>query len=185
MSSDQPQNRNFLSPTGFKFSLKRAPKVSFFCNSANIPDLKPKMETELPTSLDKLVINEPVSIPTPCTTQEKTFENMEPMISESPEPKKSNIELSVDTNSKIDLGTNLPLSETSISKVLNSPEINQKKLNFSDTNNVIDSTGHEEVVRAESPTLTTQPGNMTSDDDKLKIGSDIDIDTDMEIITLN
>ena len=39
MPSNQPQNRNFLSPTGFKFSLKRAPKVAFFCNSANIPDL--------------------------------------------------------------------------------------------------------------------------------------------------
>ena len=32
-------NRNFLSPTGFKFSLKRAPKVAFFCNQANIPDI--------------------------------------------------------------------------------------------------------------------------------------------------
>jgi hypothetical protein len=40
MSSGQPQNRNFLSPTGFKFSLKRAPKVSFFCNSANISRFK-------------------------------------------------------------------------------------------------------------------------------------------------
>jgi len=32
-------NRNFLSPTGFKFSLKRSPKVAFFCNQANIPEL--------------------------------------------------------------------------------------------------------------------------------------------------
>ena len=32
-------NRNFLSPVGFKFSLKRAPGVAFFCNQANIPDL--------------------------------------------------------------------------------------------------------------------------------------------------
>ena len=32
-------NRNFLSPTGFKFSLKRSPGVAFFCNQANIPDL--------------------------------------------------------------------------------------------------------------------------------------------------
>ena len=36
---NQIQNRNFLSPTGFRFSLIRAPKVSFFANSANIPDL--------------------------------------------------------------------------------------------------------------------------------------------------
>jgi len=33
------ENRNFLSPTGFKFTLTRTPKVSFFCNEANIPDL--------------------------------------------------------------------------------------------------------------------------------------------------
>jgi hypothetical protein len=39
MPIGQPENRNFLSPTGFKFSLKRTPKVAFFCNSANIPDI--------------------------------------------------------------------------------------------------------------------------------------------------
>jgi hypothetical protein len=39
MPTGQPENRNFLSPTGFKFSLKRTPKVAFFCNSANIPEL--------------------------------------------------------------------------------------------------------------------------------------------------
>jgi hypothetical protein len=39
MASGQIENRNFLSPTGFKFTLKRTPKVAFFCNSANIPDL--------------------------------------------------------------------------------------------------------------------------------------------------
>ena len=33
------QNRNFLSPTGFKFSLKRCPSAAFFCNQANIPAL--------------------------------------------------------------------------------------------------------------------------------------------------
>ena len=35
----QIKNRNFLSPTGFKFTLVRSPKVAFFCNQANIPDL--------------------------------------------------------------------------------------------------------------------------------------------------
>ena len=35
----QIKNRNFLSPTGFKFTLVRSPKVAFFCNRANIPDL--------------------------------------------------------------------------------------------------------------------------------------------------
>ena len=33
------ENRNFLSPVGFKFSLKRAPGVAFFCTQANIPSL--------------------------------------------------------------------------------------------------------------------------------------------------
>jgi hypothetical protein len=39
MTRGQIDNRNFLSPTGFKFVLTRAPKVGFFCNQANIPDL--------------------------------------------------------------------------------------------------------------------------------------------------
>ena len=35
----QIENRNFLSPIGFKFTLTRAPKSSYFCNKANIPEL--------------------------------------------------------------------------------------------------------------------------------------------------
>jgi hypothetical protein len=64
MSSGQPQNRNFLSPTGFKFSLKRAPKVSFFCNSANIPDLnlgiaiQPTYLKDIDTPGDKIVFGD-------------------------------------------------------------------------------------------------------------------------------
>ena len=39
-SSKNPiSNRNFLSPVGFKFALKRSPAVAFFCNEANIPSL--------------------------------------------------------------------------------------------------------------------------------------------------
>ena len=39
-SSKNPiENRNFLSPVGFKFALKRSPAVAFFCNEANIPSL--------------------------------------------------------------------------------------------------------------------------------------------------
>ena len=37
--SNQIQNRNFLSPVGFKFTLNRSPKVAFFSNTANIPGL--------------------------------------------------------------------------------------------------------------------------------------------------
>ena len=35
----QIANRNFLAPTGFKFSLTRAPKLSYFTNSANVPGI--------------------------------------------------------------------------------------------------------------------------------------------------
>jgi len=35
----QIQNRNYLSPVGFKFTIARHPKVTFFCNSARIPDI--------------------------------------------------------------------------------------------------------------------------------------------------
>lgn len=37
--SNQIQNRNFLSPIGFKFTLTKEPKVAFFCNSAKIPEI--------------------------------------------------------------------------------------------------------------------------------------------------
>jgi hypothetical protein len=37
--TNQIQNRNFLSSIGFKFTLNRARKVSFFSNSANIPGM--------------------------------------------------------------------------------------------------------------------------------------------------
>ena len=37
--SRQIENRNFLSPTGFKFLLNRSPATAFFCNQANIPEL--------------------------------------------------------------------------------------------------------------------------------------------------
>jgi hypothetical protein len=33
----QPNNKNFLSPVGFKFILNKAPKVDFYANAANIP----------------------------------------------------------------------------------------------------------------------------------------------------
>ena len=36
---NQINNRNFLSPVGFKFTLSKEPKVSFFCNSAKIPEI--------------------------------------------------------------------------------------------------------------------------------------------------
>jgi len=53
-------NRNFLSPVGFKFSLKRAPGVAFFCNQANIPSMdlgiaeQPTYLRDIPTPGDKI-----------------------------------------------------------------------------------------------------------------------------------
>tara|TARA_B100001287_G_scaffold165935_1_gene139438 strand:+ start:849 stop:1397 length:549 start_codon:yes stop_codon:yes gene_type:complete len=37
--ASQIENRNFLSPIGFKFTLSKTPKVTFFSNSAVIPDI--------------------------------------------------------------------------------------------------------------------------------------------------
>tara|TARA_R100000781_G_scaffold114130_2_gene84173 strand:- start:48 stop:623 length:576 start_codon:yes stop_codon:yes gene_type:complete len=54
------KNRNFLAPTGFKFTLERAKSVSFFCNQANIPDIslgvaeQPTWLKDLPVPGDKM-----------------------------------------------------------------------------------------------------------------------------------
>ena len=36
---NQIQNRNFLSPTGFEFTINKNPKINFFCQTANIPEI--------------------------------------------------------------------------------------------------------------------------------------------------
>ena len=57
---NQVQNKNFLSPTGFKFVLNRAPKVVFFSNQANIPGLtlgtaqQTNYLTDIPVPGDKI-----------------------------------------------------------------------------------------------------------------------------------
>ena len=54
------ENRNFLSPVGFKFALKRSPAVAFFCNEANIPSMdlgvavQPSYLKDIPTPGDKI-----------------------------------------------------------------------------------------------------------------------------------
>jgi hypothetical protein len=64
MVAGQPENRNFLSPTGFKFTLKRTPKVAFFCNEANIPELnfgvatQPTYLKDIPIPGDKIVFGD-------------------------------------------------------------------------------------------------------------------------------
>ena len=42
----QIDNRNFLSPVGFKFSLAKNLKISFFCNSARIPEIALSLNTQ-------------------------------------------------------------------------------------------------------------------------------------------
>ena len=42
----QIDNRNFLSPVGFKFTLAKNSKVSFFCNSARIPEITLSLNTQ-------------------------------------------------------------------------------------------------------------------------------------------
>lgn len=46
--SEQPKNRNFLAPTGFKLDLDIFAGVDFFCQQANIPDMTLPF-TEVPT----------------------------------------------------------------------------------------------------------------------------------------
>ena len=36
---EQPQNRNFLTPVGFKLDLELFAGVDFFCQSASIPEM--------------------------------------------------------------------------------------------------------------------------------------------------
>ena len=56
----QIQNRNFLSPIGFKFTLVKCPKVSFFANTAQIPGLniqpaeQPTYLMDIPRPGDKM-----------------------------------------------------------------------------------------------------------------------------------
>ena len=53
--ASQIQNRNFLSPVGFKFTLSKEPKVAFFCNSARIPEITLSL-VQQPTYLKDLDI---------------------------------------------------------------------------------------------------------------------------------
>ena len=54
------ENRNFLAPVGFKFTLKRSPAAAFFCNQANIPDIslglaeQPTYLRDIPLPGDKI-----------------------------------------------------------------------------------------------------------------------------------
>ena len=58
--ANQIQNRNFLSPLGFKFTLNRTNKVAFFGTTANIPGIslgvaeQPTYLRDIPVPVDKM-----------------------------------------------------------------------------------------------------------------------------------
>jgi len=52
---EQPTNRNFLSPVGFKFNLELFKGVDFFCQSASIPEISMPF-TEVPTPFRNIPI---------------------------------------------------------------------------------------------------------------------------------
>ena len=62
--ANQIQNRNFLSPTGFKLTITRSPKVAFFSNSANIPGMtlgvavQPSYLKDIDTPGDKITFED-------------------------------------------------------------------------------------------------------------------------------
>lgn len=51
--TNQPQNANFLSPLGFRFLLKRAPTVNFFCTQVRIPSFEIG-EATMPTPFKRI-----------------------------------------------------------------------------------------------------------------------------------
>ena len=50
---NQINNRNFLAPVGFKFTLSKNPKIPFFCNSARIPEIS--LGTAMQPTYDKFL----------------------------------------------------------------------------------------------------------------------------------
>jgi hypothetical protein len=62
LQGSQPENKSFLSPIGFKFTIQRLPHVNYFCTSAELPDISMgQIDTventfiKLPIPGDKLV----------------------------------------------------------------------------------------------------------------------------------
>jgi hypothetical protein len=39
LQASQPDNKNFLSPIGFRFSIQKLPHVNYFCTSASLPSV--------------------------------------------------------------------------------------------------------------------------------------------------
>lgn len=62
----QIKNKNFLSPIGFKFTLAKFPKVSYFCQSANIPAINLGIQNQptpfRPLPLEGFIDYDPLNI---------------------------------------------------------------------------------------------------------------------------
>ena len=62
--TNQLDNRNYLSPVGFKFTITKAPKADFFSNQASIPGInlgyaaQPTYLKDLPVPGDKITYND-------------------------------------------------------------------------------------------------------------------------------
>lgn len=58
---NNPANKNFLSPIGFRFSIKRAPHINYFVQSVNLPDISigsaaiPTPFSRIPLAGDRLL----------------------------------------------------------------------------------------------------------------------------------
>ena len=64
LQGSQPENKSYLSPIGFRFSLQRLPHVNYFCTSASLPSISiGQINTvdntfiKLPVPGDKLVFD--------------------------------------------------------------------------------------------------------------------------------
>lgn len=56
LQSTQPENKSFLSPTGFRFQVQKLPHVNYFCTNAQIPDLTMGQIDTLTNTFSKLPI---------------------------------------------------------------------------------------------------------------------------------
>jgi len=54
LQASQPDNKNFLSPIGFQFSIQKLPNVNYFCTTAFVPDITMGQVDSLDTPFIKL-----------------------------------------------------------------------------------------------------------------------------------
>ena len=74
------ENRNFLSPVGFKFGLKRSPAVAFFCNEANIPSIDLGI-AEQPSYLKNIPVPEQTITPSAYTVNPRITSSLLGLVS--------------------------------------------------------------------------------------------------------